>query len=74
MLNKTYYHSLEELKSIDLEDLLQLEKEVIDFYKETKEAYYHLGITLIDGEEELELYINRIQHVLYGECLDNENR
>jgi hypothetical protein len=74
MLNKAYYHSLEELKSIDLEDLLQLEKEVIDFYKETKEAYYYLGITVIDGEEELELYINRIQHVLYGECLDNENR
>lgn len=74
LLNKAYYQSLCELKEMSYESLLQLEKETLSYYRELKEAYYHFGIAYIDGEEELELFINRIQHVLYGATLDNENR
>ncbi len=74
MLNKAHFHSLSELKNMELENLIQLEKEVLEYYKDTREAYYHFGISNIDGEEELELYLNRIQHILWGNCLENENR
>lgn len=68
------YKTLFELDCMELNELYELEKKVMKDYKETKEAYYHFGIANIDGLEELELYINRIRHILYGEVLDNENR
>ena len=67
------YKTIKELRKMEIEELEKLFVEVKTTFKALRLKAYENGLTTFKEEDELDLYMNRILHVLYGAALDNEN-
>lgn len=68
------YKTINELRKMECEELKNLFVEVKTTFKALRLRAYENGLTTFEEEDELDLYMNRILHVLYGAPLDKDNQ
>ena len=68
------FKNVKELREMSLEELVELRQKVLDHFWAMRDLYYESGdMKYVEGEYELELYFNRIEHVLFAAPLKKDN-